>query len=774
MRKKFLVLLIFVMTTLLLAQSAKALQIAGVSVDGNDTISKELILRTSGLSEGRLVYGEDFQDAIKKLWGLGLFSNIMIDADDAVGDKVFLKIIVEEYPRLSKVRVSGVDELEKDEVEESIKLLKGQVITESDIQKVKNDLKDLYFKENYLLTEIDIEKSYVQGNKVELYINITEGEKIYIETITFHGNKAFEKDDLLDEFEETKEDRWWRDGDYDREKFEGDLLLLESFYKNNGYKDIEIERDSVYYNDTKDEMYIDIWLNEGKLYYFGDVSFEGNTIFSDEEMQSLLEFEKGDTYSQIELDMSIHNSVGSLYYDRGYLRSQIMPEEEIFGEDTINVKVRIVEGGKSRVRKINIRGNTRTIDKVIRRELSIYPGDVFNRSKLFRSQRDVFMLNYFDNVVPNIDPADDLKEDEVDLVFEVKEKSTETAQTAVSYSKTDGFVGSLGFTFNNFSFKEPFVRGDGQKLYTNVEFGRNYYKYLLGVEEPWLWDRPTLVGASGNYQKRRESYGDTYIIGGTVKVGRRFAWLDNWVRGLWVYNIERIKYDDVKEYAKDRYDLYDGKKIVSSSLTQYIIRNSKDRPEFPTRGSEVSLMTKLAGGVLGGDEGFHKHRFEFKWYQPLIKDRLVIMNQYVLGAMDKLSESSYISANEYFYMGGGGLSGGEPLRGYDENSVGPYDKGYYIGGRNMFKTSVELRMKLTDDPMLIYALGFYDAGNVWRDFKSTDVFDLRRSAGLGLRIFMPMIGMIGFDYGYGFDYYQYSDNKRKGEWMPHFRMGTNL
>jgi len=652
-------------------------------------------------------------------------------------------------------------------------LKKGQILKNNNLKEVESAIKDFYRSKNYLLTEINFKTSHINEKEVDLEIEITEGNEVLIEEIKFLGNTVFDKDDLIDQFEETHEDRWWRDGEYNREKFENDLQIMAQYAQNKGYKDFQVLKDSVYYDEKFEKLYIDITVSEGKQYIFGDAKFAGNLLFSDEELKTALEFEKGDNFSKEKLEMSIYNNLSTLYMDKGYLRANIVPEEQMSGSDTVSYVFKITEGTRSRVRKIDFEGNTRTNEKVLRREMDIFPGDIFNKTKILRSQRNAMILNYFENVMPDMKPVDDKQ---VDLVFSVKEKPTEQAQTSIAYSEADGFIGSVGLVFNNFSFEHPFTQGDGQQLSTNIEFGKNYYKYSLSVEEPWLYDTPTGVGLSGNYQKRDDSYSDTQIIGGVLKVSRRFAWSDNWLKGLWYYSIDRIKYTDISDNAPEQYELYEGKTIISSSITEYLIRDSRDRADFPTRGSTLTLMTKLAGGIMGGDEEFHKHKLDMKWYQPLVQNRLVLYSQFVAGVMDKLKESSYISSREYFYMGGGGLSGGEPLRGYDENSVGPYESGYFVGGRNMFKTSFELRLKLVETPMLIYTLAYFDAGNLWRDYREVNLFELQKGAGLGIRINVPMLGMMGLDVGYGFDYFE--NFGKKADWTnqlrTHFRMGTNL
>jgi len=747
-------------------------EIIEVIVEGTE-VSPDVVKISSGLSKGKIIYGEDIQNAIKKLWKLNLFSDVMVDVTQSDGNKIFLKIILEDYPRLNSVKVTGYDEYGKDDIEPLIKLQKGQILKRNNIAEVERAIRDFYSSKNYLLAEVESKTENINEKLVDLTIKIKEGKEVFIKEIRFKGLNNFKKADLIDQFEDTHEDRWWRDGEYNREKFESDLELMSLYAKNKGFKDFEVVKDSVYYDEKMENIFIDITLNEGKKYYFGTSRFAGNSLFSNEELIEALEYEKGDEFSTNKLEMSIYNNLSTMYMDKGYLRANIIPEEQMSGADTVSYIFRITEGTRARIRKIEFQGNTRTNEKVLRREMDIYPGDIFSKTKILRSQRNAMILNYFENVIPDMKPVDDK---EVDLVFSIKEKPTEQAQTSVAYSEADGFIGSVGLVFNNFSFEHPFTQGDGQQLSTNIEFGKNYYKYSLSVEDPWLYDTPTMVGLSGNYQKRDDSYSDTQIISGVLKLGRRFAWSDNWMRGLWYYSIDRIKYSDVSDNAPPQYELYEGKTIISSSLTEYLIRDSRDRADFPTRGSNLTLMTKLAGGILGGDEEFHKHKLDLKWYQPLIQNRLVLYSQFVAGVMDKLKESSYISSREYFYMGGGGLSGGEPLRGYDENAVGPYENGYFVGGRNMFKTSFELRLKLVETPMLIYSLAYFDAGNLWRDYTEVNLFELQKGAGVGIRINVPMLGMMGLDVGYGFDYFE--SFGKKADWQDqlrtHFRMGANL
>lgn len=768
----FLVIAVFFAADLQAQSKDRSFRIGEVIVEGT-SVSADVVKLSSGLLEGKTIFGEDIQSAIKKLWKLNLFSDIVVDGQETGDGGIILIIKLEDLPRLNNVKISGFDKYDKDDIEPLIHLRKGQIIKKSTLKEVEKSVEDFYRSKNYLKAKAVSEMVYLNEKEVDIELKISEGKKIFVEEINFSGNEYFDKDDLLDQFENTHEDRWWRDGEYDREKFEEDLFLMAEYAHNEGYKDFYVVEDSVYYDEELENIFIDITVKEGRKYYFGDTSFAGNILFSDEDLKSALEFDKGDVYSKMRLEMSLYNNLSTLYMDKGYLRANIIPEEQMAGSDTVNFVFKITEGTRSRVRRIDFTGNTRTNEKVLRREMDIFPGDVFNKTKILRSQRNTMILNYFESVIPDMKPVN---EKEVDLIFSIKEKPTEQAQTSIAYSQSDGFIGSVGLVFNNFSFEHPFTQGDGQQLSTNIEFGKDYYKYSISAEDPWLYDTRTLIGISANYQKRDDSYSDTEIISGILKLGRRFAWSDNWMRGLWYYSIDRYRYTNISSNPPEIYELYEGKTIISSSIAQYLIRDSRDRADFPTQGANITLLTKLAGGVMGGDEEFHKHKLDMRWYQPLMRDRVVFYSQFVAGVMDKLSESSYISSREYFYLGGGGLSGGEPLRGYDENAIGPYENGYFIGGRNLLKTSFELRLKITDSPMLIYTLAYFDAGNLWRDFSEVNLYEFQKGAGLGIRINVPMLGMMGLDFGYGFDYYDQFGEKAdwRDQLRTHFRMGTNL
>jgi outer membrane protein insertion porin family len=394
-------------------------------------------------------------------------------------------------------------------------------------------------------------------------------------------------------------------------------------------------------------------------------------------------------------------------------------------------------------------------------------------SRLRHSIRNVTILNYFSNIVPDLQRVNDR---EVDLYVKVDEKSTDQANLSAGYSERDGFIGSVGFTLNNFALTNPLRGGAGQQFNFSWDFGQEYRSFSIGFTEPWLYSTPTLLGVSF-YDSRRggTSYGfDEDLIGGTLRIGRRFRWPDDYFRGDWVYRLEHVKYANFTESfrASNLQNIQENVPRLSSSLTQIITRDSRDNPEFPTDGSVNSYQIEVAGGPFGGDDQYIKHILTSEWYTPFFW-KFVLYNRTEMGLLDALSDDpNAIPYIEHFFMGGSGLSLGTGLRGYDERTVGPQSGGYPVGGRSFFKQSVELRFPIVNNPT-IYGLGFVEAGNVWERFSETSLFDLRRSAGLGIRLYMPLIGMIGLDYGFGFDYYD-SMGRRHGEWVPHFQFGRGF
>jgi outer membrane protein insertion porin family len=750
----------------------RKVKISSIVVEGNNKSEPSTIRLNSGLMVGKEITGEDIQQALKNLWSLKLFSDVNIYAANQTMDGIDLIIRVKEYPRLRKVEISGHDEIDIDEIEKEISVYRGMVVSPYKLFKIRKNIKNLYVSEGFLLVKIDVDTVAVEPGFVNITIDINEGEEVQIEKISFHGNAAFDEDDLKDAMDETSESSWWSSADFNEKLYRLDLDKIVMYCKENGYRDAEILRDSVYYSEDGKNIYIDIWIAEGPKYYFGDINFSGQSIFREAELAEALDIRKGDVYNQIKYNEGITERLQKMYYNQGYLFAQVQPIEKPVGVDTLDINFNISEGHVVSVKEINIIGNTKTHEKVIRREFRLQPGDVFNSSKLERSIRDISILNYFSNVLPNVLLIENDNQ-HVNLEVTVEEKSTDMANMSAGFSQRDGLIGSLGLAFNNFSLTHPFTGGDGQRLTFDWQFGKIYRSISIGFTEPWLFNTPTLVGFSIFNTRTGGGFypWDRRDIGGSVHIGRRFHWPDNFFRGDWIARYSNSTISNIRDpELLSRYLVTGGfQNIQQISLTQIISRDSRNQPEFPTMGSVHSLSVQLAGGPLGGDAHYIKSIFTMEWYIPLPLN-FVLYSKNKYGIIENIRRNSIIQFGEFFYLGGSGLGFAESLRGYDDGTVGPLTgSGGPIGGKSMVINSLELRFPIAPNPT-IFGLFFLEGGNSWETIGETDPFDLRRSVGAGVRLFMPMIGIIGIDFGYGFDHYN-AFGRREGQWKVHFQFG---
>ncbi len=768
LQRKFIPILFLVLLLPLAGFAQKrSVKILGVSVEGNATVDASMIRLSSGLNAGSEVTGDGIQEAIRQLWRLSLFSDVQILVDRELATGAYLTIHVKEHPRLEKVEIEGNKKLKKDDVDNILNFYPGQVVSPTLISRAKTKLYDKYKEKGYLLAKIKANQyvSREDSNRVLVRFVFEEGQKVQIEKINIHGNAIFSDGKLRKQMKKTKEDRWWRGADFDREKYLEDQNNLLDYYFNHGYRDAEIVRDSISYSEDRSDMYVDLWLQEGPQYTFGDITWKGNTIFSNEQLAANLGFIKGETYSKKKLDEALQKRIGTLYYDRGYIYAQVEPSEVPAENHILNIDFSVVEGKQAKVNEIRIVGNTRTKEKVVRRELRIYPGDTFSRTLLERSQREVWMLNYFGNVEPKVSPID---EEKVDLEFKVDEKSTDTAGMSAGWSERDKLIGSVNLAMAN-------LFGNGQRMSFDWSFGRYYRAFNIGFTEPWLLDTPTLAGFS-LYDTKRDAayYGYKQASRGfSLRIGRRLSWPDNFFRGDWIYRLDETTLSDFNSYyvaANPNGIVTEKWPLTSSSISQIFTRNSLDRPEFPTAGSEVTLTNEFSGTFLGGNVDYHKHTLRMDWFMPAYW-KFVLYSSFQTGYMEGIGKSSRIPYLEYFFMGGDGLSRSIPLRGY-EDPLGESSSNIESGGKSYLKYTAEIRIPIAPNPT-IFALIFAEAGKVWSDFRHADPFTMKRSVGVGGRVFMPMIGIIGFDYGYGFDRVDYYGNPDP-KWKMHFVFGRSF
>lgn len=792
-RITFIALLCFAVASIPLfgqRSTPQVYKILGISVEGlnpkNGTTTESLVGH-SGLKIGDEVSipGDAMRKAIHQLWALRIFSDIQILSERQVENGVYLLIKVKEHPRIERVETKGQDDVSEEDILKKANITRGQILTPEDIIKIVENVKALYEEEGHLLAEIT-PSTYVEDStkstSVVLRLSIDEGPGVTIGKISATGATAFTADDIKSELEDTKEKTWWNPFShpkFDKKKFEADKQKVQKFYRKNGYLDFEILSDSTWYSEDKQKINIVVNLHEGPQYKVHKISWEGNTVYSSEVLTGRLQFYSGDIYNEERFEQNLRGNpdntdVGSLYLDNGYLQFRLEPEVQRIAADSVDIVVHVFERNQFRLRQIDIVGNKKTRENVIRRELFTKPGDYFSRAAVIRSLRQLQQLNYFnpEKLKPEPHMADD---ENVDLTYEVEEKSSDNVNASVGYSGAFGVTGALGFTINNFSIAEPLQGGAGQILNFDWQFGEGarIRTFTIGFTEPWLYDSPTTLGLS--LYDTRQIY-TSYTIqqtGLSIRVGRgRLKWPDNYFRIDWTFRMLR---NNVDGNVLSNY-IYNGR-YSQFALVTAVSRNSIDSPIFPSSGSSVSLSFEFSGGILPGDVEYHKWMFNADWFTPLLSsNRVVLATSSIMGYIDPFNTHTIIPPTEFFYMGGTGLgyASTTQLRGYEDQSVGPRDyRGFAIGGRVMMKYGLELRMALSLNPIPIYFLMFAEAGNVYTDFYHANFLDLKRSVGIGARLLIQPIGLIGFDYGYGLDHVLSRDGGPDG-WHFHFQFGRGF
>jgi len=777
----FIILIFFLILNISFAQqNDQELIIAGISVTGNVYADTETILSISGLKVGnkiRLINDFNIQRAIQNLWKKKQFSNIEVVFDKITNMGVFLEIRVKEYPRLNELIIKNNKEIDEFEIKKVISKTKGDIITKFDVQRSIDEIKKLYEKEGISFVEIVVkEEESNTSNYINLIYDIEEGIVFKVNSINFIGNNLLDQSDLKSSFKETSTKSWWqfwKSAKFEKSKYDEDKKLLLKYMQNEGFIDARIIKDTLIFNNRDKIVDIYIEIDEGPRVYIRNIDFEGNVVFSDNMLLRRLEFNKGDYYNLEKFQKNLtgnenQTDAASLYLDNGYLQAKLIPEIYRIPPDSIDIIIKVFENERFKIGKIDIVGNTKTKDKVIRRELYTRPGDYFDRSAIIRSIRALQVMQYFnpETLRPDVKPSE-TDNTAVDLVYKVEERSTDTFNASIGFAGTFGLTGSIGFTFNNFSLLEPLKGGGGQIFNFNWEFGQanRYRTFSLGITEPWLFDEPTTVGFSlfdtyYNFLDLNQSR-----TGFGFNLGRRFRWPDDYWRGDWSF---RVQLNDNKigniYYRQGKY----------SELTfgQRFSRISINNMFFPSSGSKFSLSTDFAMGSIGlGQTDYIKNELNLELFSTLSKiegnDRLVLMLSTKLGYINGFLSDTTISPIELYRMGGNGLSGFSnviPLRGYPDSKLGTG-----FGDKVLIKYTTELRFAISLDPMPIYIYAFAEAGNIFKNLKQTDPFDLKRAAGLGVQLMIAPIGIVGFSYGYGFD--KYADEPDVSGWRFLFHLG---
>jgi outer membrane protein insertion porin family len=773
------VLIIFLFALSSNAQDGpRTYKILSISAEGNKFYDSRVIVANTGLKIGDeiMIPSEATQQAIMNLWNMKLFSDVEIAIDKKVGDGAYLVIKVKELPKLDNIKFSGNDEFSDKDLEEKIPLEPGQVITPQTVKDIEYNIAKMYEEEGYPLAEISVDQFVNSYNEAQLRVKIKEGNKISVRRIRFEGNSKISSSDLKGEMEETSERKWWKFWDkarFNRKDYENDKQIILDYYKRQGYKDAVIVEDKLDYKNNKEDVDITIKINEGPRYKVGKIDFAGNKVYKDSVLIERLDFKRGDVYDMIKFQQNLRGNesqtdIASLYLDNGYLGFQADVEEEVKDNNYVDLNISIVENRQFRIGLISFSGNTKTQDKVIRRELFTIPGQYFNKTAMIRSMQQMSQLNYFNPEVLNYDFVQ-RNDSTVDLVYVVEERSSDQLNASVGYSQTFGFSGSLGLTFNNFDILDPLSGGAGQILSLQWDFGTEgtYRTFRIGFTEPWLFNTPTSVGVDVYDTKQNYTY-EIQETGSTLNFGRRFKFPDDYFRGDWFLKFQRT---NVIQGA----GLYETGVRSQFSIGQIISRNSTNSPIFPSLGSKLSLSAEIAGANLIGTTNFYKLGFKTEAFKSLDNSgKLVLASLFDIESISSLSSDNYVPPNELLFMGGSGLSYNTvSLRGYEDRTVGPVNKsGSPIGGRFLIKYGVELRYAVSQDPIPVFLTLFAEAGNIWSSFKQADFFDLKRSVGFGARLVLPAVGIIGFDLGYGFD--RKIVDGEDPSWLFHFQFGRGF
>ncbi len=829
--------------TVVYGQTRK-LEIGGIKVEGVKNYEDYILIGISGLTVGEQISipGDEITQAIKRYWKHGLFSSARIEADSIADGKVYLKIILATRPRVSQININGVKKSERDDLDTKMGLIKGNQITPNMVDKAKIVIKRYFDDKGFKNAEVDIVQrdDSTKENELIVDVNINKNEKVKVRKIFITGNDniarrkfdgGFFSGGLLKKTNEKGFKSLFKAKKFIAEKYEEDKDRVIEKYNELGFRDAMIVADSVV--DAGDNL-VDVYLHidEGQKYYVRNISWVGNTIYPTEGLNKVLRMNKGDVYNWKHITSRLssdEDAVGNYYYNQGYVFNQVVPTEINVDGDSIDLEVRITEGPQAYINKIKIYGNTRVYEEVIRRELELKPGDLFNMDAFKQTYQKLGQMGHFDPEALDFKPVPDQTNGTVDLNLGLTPKASDQVEFSLGWGQT-GIIGKIGLKFTNFSMRNLLGRnknrrgilpqGDGQEFSISGSTNGSYYQsYSISFFDPWFGGkRPNSLSVSAFYSRQTDissryynnsymsmmnsmyygglgsyygNYGynrdymssfydpDKYIqlFGLSLGWGKRLNWPDNsfyfqTTLGYTRYMLKDWDYFLIKNGNSNNIN-------IQFSLS----RNSVDNMIYPRRGSTISASVALTPpyslldnvdyknlAVSSADANYmsdlqkkykwieyHKWKFNSKFYTPLSSAQkcFVLMTRFdmgFLGHYNKYKKSPF----ETFYVGGDGMSGYSSsyyqetigLRGYDNGSLTPYGYEGYAYSR----MSLELRYPLMlNNSTNIYALAFVDGGNAWTDIKKFNIFDLKRSAGFGVRIFLPMVGLMGIDWAYGFD-----------------------
>ncbi|RNI28609.1 BamA/OMP85 family outer membrane protein [Rufibacter latericius] len=798
----------------------KKYKIGGITVSGAKFLDPTTLISLTGLKIGDEidVPGDAISRAIQKLWDQGILGGVDVRATKIEGDVIYLDFFLTERPRLSRFDFSGASKAQIEDIQKSIALNKGRVVTDALLNSTRTTVQKFYQDKGYLNAQVVIRQipDSVIANSVALEIRVDKGEKVRIGQLDIERINAatgedqksgvagflagiwsdddkmvFSESQLKRKLKKTKEKKFYKvftGAKFNKTEFEADKKLLLDFYNSEGFRDATIVSDSIY-KISDDRIGVKLVVDEGRRYYYRNISWSGNYLYDDAMLARVLGLNKGDIYNREELDKRLNynpsgNDITSLYMDDGYLFFQIEPVEVAVEGDSIDIEMRLSEGSQATINSISVSGNTKTSDHVVLRELRTLPGQNFSRAALIRSQRELSNLGYFDPEKIGMNPIPNPENGTVDIQYTVEERPNDQITLSGGWGGGLGAVGTVGLVLNNFSLRKatdwkqwrPVPSGDGQRLALNIQAnGKRYQSYSLSFTEPWLGGRrpnSLTVSLSKSIQRfnQRDEFGqlqDAFIdiSGASVNLGRRLRWPDDYFtlsNSISYFRYNMSNGSTIFQNYAEADQIRDANNI--SFITSFA-RSSIDNPTYTRSGSSIGLNVTFTPPYSLFKSGvnsfqwieFHKWMFDASWFHSLSGNgKLVLNTRAHFGFIGTYGSNKTIGPFERFKLGGSGLGGGSfivatdyvGLRGYEDESISPNG----AGGIAFNKYVAELRYPVSLNPAAtVFVLGFAEAGNNFGSYREYDPFKLYRSVGVGARVFMAAFGLLGFDYGWGLD-----------------------
>lgn len=787
--------------------------IGGVTVTGTQFLENDILITLSKLVVGQHIEvpSDATANVIKNLMAQGLFDDVQLYADRVDGDNIYFNIKVQERPRLTRIDINGLSKSQTEEVRKRLNSNTGKIVNENLINTTRFTIQRFLREKAYLYPEIKTStiKDTTQANNEILVVDVARNKKVKVRKINFTGNKEFSQRALRKSLKGVKQREWYRifgPGKFKDEKYKEAKEKMIAKLHDKGYRDAEIISDSVKKYDAN-EVVIDMEIYEGPKYYIGNISWSGNAKYTDSVLNLILGIEKGDVFSEEKLVTKLSgptrnsDDISSLYMNDGYLTFSVDPVQTKIYNDTIDVEIRMYEGAQYTINNVIVKGNDVTNDKVVLRSIYTKPGQKFSKDLIMRSVREIAQLGNFDeqktNPVPtNLNHADGT----VDVLYNVAEKPSDQVELSGGYGAGQ-IIGTLGLTFNNFSTSnffdksswKPLPRGDGQKLSVRGQTsGKRYQSYSFSFSEPWLGGKkPIYFGLSAytssssyggfNYYTGEQMVKDSelqriWMTGVTATLGKRLEWPDNYFQINTSLSFQRYKLQNYGNYF-----LFSNGTAYNMNITQEISRNSVDAPIYPTSGSNIKFSVQLTPPYSAWNNinyktapqeekykwtEYHKWKFDSQWYIK-IAGKLVLKTQAQFGFLGNYTNKTETSTFERFKLGGDGMQGFDFLQGSEIIALRGYANGVIIpestqngyqqiainsGSPIYNKYQIELRHPvMLNEQATVFVMAFAEAGNTWNKFSEFNPFKVRRTAGVGARIFLPIFGMLGIDYGHAFD-----------------------